>query len=139
MGKKLVLSTLVAFGLLGSIASAADNSNEVLKLNMYKLNNHMIQLQAAFIMGDKEDALRAATALDEESQALFKHESNIKKMLPDDKRFKSRIAITSAAMIHEEIATIKESMEDARRDTAQNAYLNLQRACLRCHNLVRDW
>jgi hypothetical protein len=30
-------------------------------------------------------------------------------------------------------------MDNVRRDTAQNAYLDIQRACMRCHNLVRDW
>lgn len=135
MGKKLVLSAFVSLALLVASTSA----NEELKTSMYKLNNHMIQLQAAFIEGNKDAALKAATALQEESHVLFDHESNIKKMLPESKRFKSRIAVTSAASIDEDINTIKESMDDARRDTAQNAYLNLQRACMRCHNLVRDW
>lgn len=135
MKRGLVLSTLVSLALFVTAASA----NEELKTSMYKLNNHMIQMQAAFIEGNKDAALKAANALQEESHVLFNNESNIKRMLPEDKRFKSRIAITSAATIAEDLNIIKESMEDARRDTAQNAYLNLQRACMRCHNLVRDW
>jgi hypothetical protein len=135
MGKKFILGTLVSLALVVVSASA----NDELKLNMYKLNNHMIQMQSAFINGDKDAALKAATALQEEAKILFNNESNIKKMLPEDKRFKSHIAVTSAASIDEDIVMLKDSMDDTRRDTAQNAYLNIQRACMRCHNLVRDW
>ncbi len=135
MGKKLFLSALASLALFVASASAEED----LKTNMYKLNNHMIQMQAAFIQGNKADALKAVSALQEESHALFDHESNIKKMLPENKRFKSHIAVTSAASIQQDLETIKESMDDTRRDTAQNAYLNIQRACMRCHNLVRDW
>ncbi|MEA1918472.1 MAG: hypothetical protein U9N52_01425 [Campylobacterota bacterium] len=134
MGTKVIISTLVALAL-----STSASANEELKVNMYKLNNHMIQMQAAFIEGDKSKAIKAVNALEEESHKLFDKESDIKRMLPEDKRFKSRIAVTSASMIQNSIVTIKDSIDGERRDTAQNAYLDLQRACMHCHNLVRDW
>jgi hypothetical protein len=134
MGTKIIISALVALALGSSVSASED-----LKVNMYKLNNDMIQMQAAFIEGNKEKALKAVTALEEESHRLFDKESDIKQMLPEDKRFKSRIALTSASMIQNNIAIIKESMNAERRETAQNAYLDIQRACMHCHNLVRDW
>jgi hypothetical protein len=134
MGTKIIVSALVALALSTSVSAS-----EELKVNMHKLNNDMIQMQAAFIEGNKDKALKAVTALEEESHRLFDKESDIKKMLPEDKRFKSRIAVTTASIIQNNIAVIKDSMGNERRETAQNAYLDIQRACMHCHNLVRDW
>ena len=99
----------------------------------------MMLMQAGFIEGDKQKALKAAEALGEETQKLLGNESVMRNMLPKDKSHKARIATTSAHFITDNIETIKNSMDNMRRETAQNAYLDIQRACMRCHNLVRDW
>ncbi|MBN2895727.1 MAG: hypothetical protein JXK05_07545 [Campylobacterales bacterium] len=96
-------------------------------------------MQTAFIVGDKAEALKAATALGEESKHLLADEVVMAKMLPKAQVHKVRIATTSARMIEENVEMIKANMENVRRDTVQNAYLDIQRACMRCHNLVRDW
>jgi hypothetical protein len=106
---------------------------------MYKLNNYMMMMQAGFIEGDKQKALKAAESLGIESQKLLGNEEMMSKMLPKDKSHKARIATTSAHLITDNVDIIKSSMDNVRRDTAQNAYLDIQRACMRCHNLVRDW
>lgn len=110
-----------------------------LESNMIELNRHMIDLQDAFIKGDKAKALQAVSDLGSESAKLLADEAAMKKMLPPEKSHLVRIAVTSARMIDDNVAVLKESMDNTRRDTAQEAYLSIQRACMRCHNLVRDW
>lgn len=135
MGKKVLIGVVAALTLTMN-ASAAEYD---LKDNMFKLNNYMMQMQAAFIEGDKEKALRTANALDAESKILFGNEKLMASLLPKGKEHKVRIAMTSARMIDDDVAIIKASMDNIHRETAQNAYLDIQRACMRCHNLVRDW
>jgi hypothetical protein len=106
---------------------------------MYKLNNYMMLMQAGFIEGNKEKSLKAAEALGEESAKLLGNEDVMRKMLPSDKAHKAHIATTSAHLIADNVEIIKASKDNFRRETAQNAYLDIQRACMRCHNLVRDW
>ncbi len=134
---KKVNITLVM--LLIMINGTVLSANIELKVNMYKLYNHLIQMEDAFMIGDKEKAINAVEALEKESKNLFGDEEKIKHMLPENQRFKSRIAVTTAVMIQKNIDAIKEGMESNRRDMAQSAYLDIQRACMRCHNLVRDW
>ncbi len=114
-------------------------ANDELKANMHQLDSYMIDMQAGFLNSDKKKVLASIEGLQKQTHALFGKESAIKAMLPKEKQFKSRIAITSAAMIQQGIDTIRDNMDNARRDTAQNAYLDIERACMRCHNLVRDW
>lgn len=135
MGKKVLVGAIASLALVLN-ASAIEYD---LKDNMFKLNNYMMQMQAAFIEGDKEKALKTANALDEESKKLLGDEKVMHSLLPKEKEHKVRIALTSARMIDEDVAIIKANMDNIHRETAQNAYLDIQRACMRCHNLVRDW
>ena len=135
MGKKVLVGAIASLALVLN-ASAVEYD---LKDNMFKLNNYMMQMQAAFIEGDKEKALKTANALDEESKKLLGDEKVMHSLLPKEKELKVRIALTSARMIDEDVAIIKANMDNIHRETAQNAYLDIQRACMRCHNLVRDW
>lgn len=136
MGKRFLIGAIAALT-FSTVATAANQYD--LKDNMYKLNNYMMIMQAGFIEGDKEKALHAAEALGVESQKLLGDEAIMRNMLPKDKAHKVRIASTSAHLISDNVDIIKSSMDNVRRDTAQNAYLDIQRACMRCHNLVRDW
>lgn len=135
MGKRFLIGAITALAISSTLSAAEFN----LKENMHKLNNHMLQMQAAFIEGDKAKALKAAESLGEESNKLLGDEAIMRNMLPKDKAHKTRIASTSAHLINDNVEIIKSSMDNARRETAQNAYLDIQRACMRCHNLVRDW
>lgn len=135
MGKKILIGAVMALALAGNVSAAEYD----LKDNMFKLNNYMMQMQAAFIEGDKEKALKTANALDEESKKLLGDENVMRSLLPKGKEHKVRIALTSARMIDDDVAIIKASVDNVHRETAQNAYLDIQRACMRCHNLVRDW
>lgn len=136
MGKRFLIGAIVALT-LSTGATAASQYD--LKDNMHKLNNYMKAMQVAFIEGDKQKALQAAEALGLESQKLLGDEAIMRNMLPKDKAHKARIATTSAHLITDNVDIIKSSMDNVRRETAQNAYLDIQRACMRCHNLVRDW
>ncbi|MDO9056086.1 MAG: hypothetical protein Q8M43_00190 [Sulfuricurvum sp.] len=136
MGKKFLIGVIATLS-LSTIAAAATPYD--LKDNMHKLNNYMKAMQVAFIEGDKQKALQAAEALGLESQKLLGDEAIMRNMLPKDKAHKARIATTSAHLISDNVDIIKSSMDNVRRETAQNAYLDIQRACMRCHNLVRDW
>ena len=138
MSGKMMMGTLAAFA-AAAMLNAASAGGYDLESNMVELNRHMLDLQNAFIKGDKAKALSAVSALGSESSKLLADESVMKKMLPAGKKHMVRVAVTSARMIEENAAIIKESMDNTRRDTAQEAYLGIQRACMRCHNLVRDW
>ncbi len=133
---KKIVSILAAVAIAVPMVASA---GEDLKTNMHKLDNFMIEMQAGFLNGDTKSIIASVNGLEKQTTALFGNESDIKAMLPKEKQFKSRIAVTSAAMIQQAIDTIKESVDSTRRDTAQNAYLDIERACMRCHNLVRDW
>ena len=135
MGKRFLIGAIAALTISSTLGATDFN----LKENMYKLNNHMMQMQAGFIEGDKAKSLKAAEALGEESKKLLGDEAIMRNMLPKDKAHKVRIASTSAHLISDNVEIIKSSMDNVRRDTAQSAYLDIQRACMRCHNLVRDW
>ncbi len=135
----MVKRMVIGFALSALFATGVSAVEFDLKSNMQNLNKHMVQMQTAFIMGDKAEALKAVTALGEESKHLLADEAVMAKMLPKAQAHKVRIATTSARMIEENIETIKANMDNLRRDTAQSAYLDIQRACMRCHNLVRDW
>jgi hypothetical protein len=135
MRKRFFIGAIAALTISSTLGAAEFN----LKENMYKLNNNMIQMQAGFIEGNKEKSLKAAEALGVESEKLLGDEAIMRNMLPKEKAHKVRIATTSARLITDNVEIIKSSMDNTRRDTAQNAYLDIQRACMRCHNLVRDW
>lgn len=135
MGKRFLIGAIAAL----TISSALGATEFNLKENMFKLNNYMMLMQAGFIEGDKAKSLKAAEALGEESQKLLGNEAMMHNLLPKDKAHKARIATTSAHLISDNVDIIKSSMDNVRRETAQNAYLDIQRACMRCHNLVRDW
>jgi hypothetical protein len=135
MGKRFLIGALTAITISSTLSAVEFN----LKANMHELNRHMMEMQAAFIEGDKTKALKAAEALGNESNKLLGDEAIMRSMLPKDKAHKTRIASTSAHLINDNVEIIKSSMDNTRRETAQNAYLDIQRACMRCHNLVRDW
>lgn len=135
MGKRFLIGAVAALTISSTLGAAEFN----LKENMYKLNNYMMLMQAGFIEGNKEKSLKAAEALGEESAQLLGNEDVMRKMLPVDKSHKAHIATTSAHLIADNVEIIKSSKDNFRRETAQNAYLDIQRACMRCHNLVRDW
>ncbi len=135
MGKRFLIGAISALTISSTLSATEFN----LKENMYKLNNYMMLMQAGFIEGNKEKSLKAAESLGEESAKLLGNEEMMRKMLPPDKAHKANIATTSAHLIADNVEIIKSSKDNFRRETAQNAYLDIQRACMRCHNLVRDW
>jgi hypothetical protein len=135
MTKRFLIGAIAALTISSTLGAAEFN----LKENMYKLNNYMMQMQAGFIEGDKTKSLKAAEDLGEETKKLLGDEAIMRNMLPKDKAHKVRIASTSAHLISDNVEILKSSMDNVRRETAQNAYLDIQRACMRCHNLVRDW
>jgi hypothetical protein len=135
MTKRFLIGAIAALTINSTLGAAEFN----LKENMYKLNNYMMQMQAGFIEGDKAKSLKAAEDLGEETKKLLGDEAIMRNMLPKDKAHKVRIASTSAHLISDNVEILKSSMDNVRRETAQNAYLDIQRACMRCHNLVRDW
>ena len=135
MMMKTFLAAVLACGSLYAGSAAGSD----LESNMTELNRHMVELQDAFIRGDKAKARGAVTALETESRKLLANEAGMQRMLPKGKQHLVRVAVTAARMIEEDSAILKESLDDTRRERAQEAYLGIQRACMRCHNLVRDW
>lgn len=134
MSKKVLIGVVTALTLTMN-TFAIEYS---LKDNMIKLNSYMIQMQAAFIEGNKDKAVRTANALNGEAKILFGDENLMTALLPKGKENKVRIARMSSRTIDENVIIINASMNTAHWETAQNAYLDIQKACMRCHTLLRD-
>lgn len=134
MCKKVLIGVVTALTLTMN-ASAVEYS---LKDNMLKLNSYMIQMQAAFIESNKDKAVRTANALNGEAKMLFGDENLMAALLPKGKENKVRIALMSSRTIDDDVVIINASMNAGHWETAQNAYLDIQKTCMRCHTLIRD-
>lgn len=139
MIKKGILSGLIALGLATSV-QAYD-----LKANMYVLNTELAEIQNGFITNSKDQVAKSLTKFNADVQILLSNKDKISEMLPEDVRYKANIAVDSAKMINENVKLIESILADdsmkmiRRQEQSQKAFLDIQRACFKCHNLVRDW
>jgi hypothetical protein len=130
---------LLSIGVAGMLLATNGIADDAIKTEMNILNQQLLDINDGFIRGNKEVTIKALEAFEAEAHKQFDNVNNVKKLLPKDKQYKLRVAMSTTVMIQDDIQIIKENMDNVRRDIAQNTFLDLQRACMRCHNLVRDW
>lgn len=142
MLKKTLVSIVVCLG-LSSSAFAQESMN--LKEGMGALSGSVSALEMGFLTNDKKATLEAVKMLRENVKKYMGDNDTIIKLLPEEVKYKSSIALNSAQMIEKYAAEIKKSLSDKsinginRQMNTQKAFLEIQNQCFRCHNLVRDW
>ena len=149
--KKLVLvSSILSLVFSTSVL----NANEFdLKSNMIKLNAELNLLHQGLITSDEKTVQSAIEFLQRDVSMLlgtgkYGNKDNIINILPKDmknKKHKANIAAKSARKMESSAQKIKEAIDNKaglsiikRQKIAQEAYLDISRACYECHNLVRD-
>ncbi len=140
MFKKTLLSLVVCVGLASS-ASA----QEELKADMSKMAADLSAVQIGFFTNDKKETLSSLMELKGIVYKTIGDKKTITKLLPEDVKYKSSIAVNSAELINRYIDEIEDILKDKnmrminRQMRSQKAFLEIQKQCFRCHNLVRDW
>ena len=139
MFKKAVISLVVSAGIVSSLNA------ETLKHDMNILATSLSSVQRAFLLNDREKSVRLLIDLKKNITHTLGNKEKVVNLLPDELKFKSRIAINSGKMINQYIEQIDAIYEDKSlkhieaQMEAQDALLNIQVQCYKCHNLVRDW
>jgi septal ring factor EnvC (AmiA/AmiB activator) len=118
---------------------------ETLKHDMNVLATSLATVQRAFLLNDKENSIRLLADLKKNITHTLGNKEKVVNLLPDELKYKSRIAVNSGKMINQYIQMIDEIYADKNLKpieaemAAQDALLNIQAQCYKCHNLVRDW
>lgn len=140
MLKKTLLSLVVCVGLVSSV-----NAQEELKANMNTMASNLSSVQMGFFKNDKKATLASIIELKKNVYHILGDEKAITKMLPADVQYKSSIAVNTAELINRHIDEIEDILTDKnmrminRQMRSQKAFLEIEKQCFRCHNLVRDW
>lgn len=142
MLKKTLMSIVVCLGVASS-GVAQDSIN--LKEGMGALSGSVSALEMGFFTNDKKATLEAVKMLRTNVEKYIGTKERVTKLLPENLRYKSSIAVNSANMIDKYALEIEKSLNDKnmrminRQMSTQKAFLEIQNQCFRCHNLVRDW
>ncbi|MEA3370508.1 MAG: hypothetical protein U9Q40_04145 [Campylobacterota bacterium] len=140
MLKKSLVSLLLCAGLASSVGA-----QEELKADMGKMAADLSAVQIGFFSNDKKGTLTSLMDLKKIVYKSIGDKDTITKLLPEDIRYKASIAINSAELINRQIEKIEAILKDKnmrminRQMKSQQAFLEIQQQCFRCHNLVRDW
>ena len=139
MFKKALVSLVVSAGIVSSLNA------ETLKHDMNILATSLSSVQRAFLLNDREKSVRLLIDLKKNITHTLGSKEKVINLLPDKLKYKSRIAVNSGKMITQYIAQIDAIYADKSlkhieaQMEAQDALLNIQVQCYKCHNLVRDW
>ena len=139
MFKKTLAGLVIGASLVSSVNA------ETLKHDMKVLATSLSSVQRAFLLNDKEKSVRLLKDLKKNITHTLGSKEKVVNLLPKELKFKSRIAVNSGKMINQYIHEIDEIYADKHlkhieaQMEAQDALLNIQRQCYKCHNLVRDW
>lgn len=140
MLKKTLLSLVVCAGMVSSLSA-----QEQLKAEMGKMAADLSAVQIGFYTNDKKATLASLMELKGSVYKSIGDKKTITNLLPEDVKYKSSIAINSAELINRSIDEIEGILKDKnmrmidRQMKSQKAFLEIQKQCFRCHNLVRDW
>ena len=140
MIKKMLVTGLISLSIATGAAAQEQLINE-----MNTLTGSLYEIQRGFLTNDKKMALAALDNFEKDVEAYLGNEDAIKKLLPEEVKHKSSIAINSAKMIGKKIKEIRKTLKDKnmtminRQMRSQKAFIGIQNQCFRCHNLVRDW
>lgn len=120
-------------------------AQDELKADMGKMASELSSVQIGFFANDRKGTLASLMALKETVDKSIGDKKTITNLLPEDVKYKSSIAINSAELIDKYIDEIETILKDKdmrminRQMDSQKAFLEIQKQCFRCHNLVRDW
>lgn len=139
MLKKSLVSLVISAGIVSSLNA------ETLKHDMNVLATSLSSVQRAFLLNDRKKSVRLLADLKKNITHTLGSKEKVVNLLPDELKYKSRIAVNSGKMINQYIQQIDEIYGDKSLTNvkaqmeAQDALLNIQVQCYKCHNLVRDW
>ena len=139
-----MLKKTIAGLVLGASLVSGLNA-ETLKYDMNLLATSLADVQRAFLLNDREESVRLLKDLKKNITHTLGDKEKVVNLLPKDLKYKSRIAVNSGKMINHYINQIDEVYADKSLShikaqmEAQDALLNIQVQCYKCHNLVRDW
>ncbi|WP_297441764.1 hypothetical protein [Sulfurimonas sp.] len=139
MLKRTFASLVVSAGLVSSLGA------ETLKHDMNVLATSLASTQRAFLLNDREKAVRLLADLKKNIDHTLGTKEKVVALLPEELKYKSRIAINSGKMINHYIDQINETFADKKLSDiqvqmeSQESLLHIQAQCYKCHNLVRDW
>lgn len=140
MLKKTLVSLVVCVGLASSVSA-----QEELKADMMKMAGDLSAVQMGFFSSDKKGTLSSLMDLKGIVYKSIGDKDTITKLLPEEVQYKSSIAVNSAELINRYIDEVEGILKDKnmrminRQMKSQKAFLEIQKQCFRCHNLVRDW
>ena len=140
MGKKILVSFIVALGLATIV-----NANDTLKSNMDGMAGSLSAAQMGFFSDSEEAIIASVKDLKAYVNKVVGDEKAIIKLLPENMKYKSAIAIQSANIIKKNIAIMEKNLTDKSVRTidkhmrTQKAFVEIEKQCFKCHNLVRDW
>jgi len=140
MLKKTLLTLVLGLGLSSSLYAGTQ-----LRVDMQKFSATMTNAQISFFTNDKASTLAAIIKLNKLTDEILGNKKTITALLPEAVKYKASIAINSADMISKYSKEIEDTLNDKNMKAinkemkTQEAFVNIQNQCFRCHNLVRDW
>ena len=140
MIKKILIGGLISLSIVTTVTA-----QEQLKSEMNALSGGLYNIERGFLTNDQKLTDESLAKLKKDVKTFLGDEKDIKKLLPEDLKHKSSIAINSANMISKSIDKIQKILKDSslspinRQMRSQKEFTSIQNQCFRCHNLVRDW
>ena len=139
----MLKKTLVGLVLGASLVSSLNA--ETLKHDMDVLATSLSSVQRAFLLNNREISVQLLADLKKNIKHTLGSKEKVISLLPDKLKYKSRIAVNSGRMINQYIDQIDEIYADKHLKNieaqmeSQDALVQIQEQCYKCHNLVRDW
>jgi len=139
MFKKSFVGVVVSLGIVSSLSA------NQLKQDMDSLESSLISVQHGFLINDRKTTLSLLSEFKKNVNNILGSKEKIIGLLPKQLKKKSSIAVNSGKMIDRYIKEIEAIPKDKSLTPikaeikAQEAFLNIQTQCFKCHNLVRDW
>jgi hypothetical protein len=126
------------------VSSVSANGYD-LKTNMTMLSATFSSVEQGFLTNDKKATLKALDGFKIQVDELLGDKKNIERLLPKNLKHKASMATNTATSIDKYIEEIRVILKDKnmrminRQNRSQKAFVNIQKQCFRCHNMVRDW
>ena len=139
MLKKTLIGLVVGASIVSSLSA------ETLKKDMDGMANSLASVQRGFLLNDRDKTIVLLADLKKKIVHTLGTSKKVLSLLPDSMKYKSRIALNSGKMINTYIGQIDDIYKDhtltpiKAEVKAQEALVNIQIQCYKCHNLVRDW
>jgi hypothetical protein len=130
---------LTAAVLMAGALSASDAPKVDMKSNMHKLNESLNKVQSSFMTGDMKGAAGFVVELNTINRSLFVNSESIKNMMPAGKEHLSGVAMNQSKKMDEASNKMLEAVNAKNYSQAQSEFVAVMRACMNCHNIVRDW